>query len=83
MLIDSIVMYIFMLILIKMNKYLNYLNNNYFREINHIKKPSKMKDDRIKFLTAQVEALQKENKQLQKDVTFYKNLAKYKDFINA
>ena len=42
-----------------------------------------MKDDRIKFLTAQVEALQKENKQLQKDVTFYKNLAKYKDFINA
>lgn len=40
-----------------------------------------MDEDRIKFLEAQIEALQKENKQLTKDISFYKNLAKYKQFI--
>jgi len=40
-----------------------------------------MEEDRIKFLEAQIEALQKENKQLTKDIEFYKTLAKYKQFI--
>jgi len=42
-----------------------------------------MKESRIKFLEAQVDALQRENNTLKKEVTFYRNLAKYKDFIGA